>query len=95
MQEEQLIKYIKALTKELRNLQDMVTRLDNNVRNLRVGGNTVVKTVPLGVKDLTTAQLVAAFVKYHLNMEQLIALSDGRFSHDDIIKKLKRAGAIP
>lgn len=94
MHEEQLVKYLKALTKEVRDLQTMVTRLDTDVKNLRVAGNTVVKTLPIGIESLTTAQLVSAYVKYHLNMEQLIALSDGKFSSNDIIKKLRRAGAI-
>lgn len=94
MQEEQIVKCLKNLGKQIYSLQQLMVNLDRDVRNMRVSGNTITKVVPLGVKDLTTAQLVDAYVRYNLTMEQMLTLSDGRMSQMDIIKRLKRAGAI-
>ena len=88
--------YLKALTTEVRDLKSVVTKLDTDVRNLRVGvgGKTIVKTQPIPIEDLTTRQLVAAFVRFNLSLDQLMILCDGKMSQQDIIKKLRRAGAI-
>lgn len=94
MYEQEIIKCLKNLGKQVYSLQQLMVNLDRDVRNMRVSGNTIVKTMPLGVKDLTTAQLVDAYVRYDLTMEQMLTLSDGRMSQQDIIKRLRRAGAI-
>lgn len=94
MQEEKLATYLKALASEVRELKSVVTKLDTDVRNLRVGGKTIVKTQPIPIEDLTTRQLVAAFVRYNLSLDQLMVLCDGKLSSQDIIKRLRRAGAI-
>ena len=66
----------------------MIT-LDRDFRNMRVVGNTVVKTMPFGVKDISSAQLIDAY-KRGLNMEQLVALSGGKYTADQIQKKLQK-----
>lgn len=59
MQEEKLATYLKALASEVRELKSVVTKLDTDVRNLRIGDkNTVVKVMPFGIKDISSAQLV-------------------------------------
>ena len=94
MQEEKLVTYLKALASEVRDLKSIVTKLDADVRNLRVGGrNTVVKVMPFGVKDITSVQLVDAYTR-GLNMEQLIALGNNKYTAEQIYSKLKRAGAV-
>ena len=94
MQEEKLVTYLKALASEVRDLKSIVTKLDADVRNLRVGGrNTVVKVMPFGVKDISSVQLVDAYTR-GLNMEQLIALGNNKYTGEQIYSKLKRAGAV-
>ena len=94
MQEEKLVTYLKALASEVRDLKSIVTKLDADVRNLRVGGrNTVVKVMPFGVKDISSVQLVDAYTR-GLNMEQLIALGNNKYTAEQIYSKLKRAGAV-
>ena len=86
--------YLKALTTEVRDLKSVVTKLDTDVRNLRVGGkNTVVKVMPFGVKDISSAQLVDAY-RRGLNMEQLIALGNNKYNAEQVYSKLRKAGAI-
>ena len=92
--DEQVVKYLRALTTEVRNLQAVVTRLDTDVKNLRVSGKTIVKTQPIPIVDLTTRQLVTAFSRFNLSLDQLMILCDGKMSQQDIIKRLRRAGAI-
>ena len=94
MYEEEIVKCLKNLGKQVWSLQQLMVNLDRDVRNMRIGGNTVVKTLPLGIKDITTAQIVDAYVRNHLNMEQLIALSNGKYTAEQIYNKLKRAGVV-
>lgn len=94
MYEQEMIKYLKALAGEVKDLKSAVTKLDTDVRNLCVGGKTIVKTQPISIEDLTTRQLVAAFVRYNLSLDQMMVLCDGKLSSQDIIKRLRRAGAI-
>ena len=58
MYEEQIIKCLKNLGKQVWSLQQLMANLDRDVRNMRVSGNTVVKTLPFGVKDISSVQLV-------------------------------------
>lgn len=94
MQEEKLVIYLKALASEVRDLKSVVTKLDTDVRNLRIGGkNTVVKVMPFGIKDISSAQLVDAY-RRGLNMEQLIALGNNKYNAEQVFSKLRKAGAI-
>ena len=91
MYEEQIIKCQKNLGKQIWSLQQLMANLDRDVRNMRVSGNTIVKTMPFGVKDISSVQLVDAYTR-GLNMEQLIALGNGQYTAEQIYNKLKRAG---
>ena len=94
MQHEQLATYLKALATEVRDLKSVVTKLDTDVRNLRVGGrNTVIRTLPFGVKDISSAQLVDAY-RRGLSLEQLVALSNNKYNGEQICAKLRKAGAL-
>lgn len=93
MYEQEMIKCLKNLGKQVYSLQQLMVNLDRDVRNMRVSGNTVVKTMPFGVKDISSAQLVDAYAR-GLNMEQLVALSGGKYSPEQVYKKLQKAGAI-
>ena len=52
-----------------------------------------VRIVPFGVKDITTAQLVDT---YHrgMNLEQLTALANGKYTPEQIKIKIIKAGGI-
>lgn len=93
MYEQEIIKCLKNLGKQIWSVQQLVANLDRDVRNMRISGNTVVKTMPFGVKDISSIQLVDAYTR-GLNMEQLIALSNGKYTAEQIYNKLKRAGVV-
>ena len=75
MYEEQIIKCLKNLGKQIWSLQQLMANLDRDVRNMRVSGNTIVKTMPFGVKDISSVQLVDAYTR-GLNKEPQIALGN-------------------
>lgn len=93
MYEQEMIKCLKNLGKQIWAIQQIMSNLDRDVRNMRVSGNTVVKTMPFGVKDISSVQLVEAYTR-GLNMEQLIALGNGKYTAEQIYNKLKRAGVV-
>ena len=92
MYEQEIIKCLKNLSKQLWAVQQIMSNLDRDVRNMRVSGNTVVKTIPFGVKDISSVQLVDAYTR-GLN-EQLIALGNQKYTAEQIYNKLKRAGVV-
>ncbi len=91
--EEQMIQCLKNLSKQINSMQTVIARLDSDVRNMKIRGNAVVKKMPFGVKDISSAQLVDAY-RRGMNMEQLVALSNGKYSPEQIYTKLRKAGAI-
>lgn len=93
MYEQEIVKCLKNLGKQIWAVQQIMSNLDRDVRNMRISGNTVVKTVPFGVKDISSVQLVDAYSR-GLNMEQLIALGNGKYTAEQIYNKLKRAGVV-
>ena len=54
-------------------------------------GRAVKSPMPFGVKDISSAQLIDAYTR-GLNMEQLVALSGGKYSPEQIYKKLQKGG---
>lgn len=93
MYEQEIVKCLKNLGKQIWAVQQIMSNLDRDVRNMRISGNTVVKTVPFGVKDISSVQLVDAYSR-GLNMEQLIALGNGKYTAEQIYNKLKRAEVV-
>lgn len=94
MYEQEMIKCLKNLGKQIWSVQQLVANLDRDVRNMRISGNTVVKTLPYGIKDISSAQLADAFLRYKMDMEQLVALSGGKYSPEQIYKKLQKMGVV-
>ena len=87
MYEQEMIKYLKVLAAQLQNQQVLVLRVESAVRGISNGGCT--KTVPFGIKDISTAQLYDAY-RRGLNMEQLEYLSNHKYTQEQIEKKLQR-----
>ena len=93
MYEQEMIKCLKTLSKQIWSIQQLMVNLDRDVKNMRVSGNTIVKTMPFGVKDISSVQLADAYTR-GLNMEQLIALGNGKYTAEQIYTKLKRARVV-
>ena len=91
MYEEQMIKYMRNMGIQLQNLQALVKNLETAVQNIRVNGNVVSRIEVVGVKDISSAQLYDAYKK-GLNMEQLVQLADGKYTAEQIYKKLQKYG---
>ena len=91
MYEQQICQSIHNMQIQLQNLQGLVINLKNAVSNIKVNNSTVTKTVIVGVKDISSAQLYDAYKK-GLNMEQLVQLADGKYTPEQIYKKLQKIG---
>lgn len=93
MYEKQICEYLRNLGLQLQNQQALIINLKSAISNMRINGstNTVTRTVIVGVKDITTAQLYDAYRK-GLNMEQLVQLADGKYTAEQIYKKLQKIG---
>ena len=93
MYEQEIIKCLKNLSKQVWAVQQIMSNLDRDVRNMRVSGNTVVKTMPFGIKDISSVQLVDAYTR-GLNMEQLIALGNQKYTAEQIYNKKGGGGRL-
>lgn len=71
----------------------MALRSQRTLKCLTMTPQGAVRMVPFGVKDITTAQLVDA---YHrgMNLEQLTALANGKYTPEQIKIKIIKAGGI-
>ena len=93
MYEKEMINYMKNLGVQIYNLNTQVLNLERAVKSLRTRGGVVTRVVPLGIKDITSAQLFDAYKK-GLDMEQLVILADGKYTPEQIAKKLEKLGGI-
>lgn len=91
MYEEQMIRYMRNMGIQLQNLQALVKNLETAVQNIRINGKAVTRIEVVGVKDISSAQLYDAYKK-GLNMEQLVQLADGKYTAEQIYKKLQKYG---
>ena len=91
--DQELIKVLKRLGAQLVTQQAMLVRMEKTLRGLTMTPQGTVRIVPFGVKDITTAQLVDA---YHrgMNLEQLTALANGKYTPEQIKIKIIKAGGI-
>lgn len=78
---------LKIMKNQLHNLQTLTSMLRRAIEmQLRV-------YVVVGVKDITTAQLYDAY-KRGLNMQQLVQLANGKYTAEEIYKKIRKAGGF-
>lgn len=78
-------KQLEMIQKQLANLQKIVSPKNGGAPKV------VYKPVIVGVKDVSSAQLLAAYEK-GLNLEQLYQLADGKYTVEQIVKKLQKMG---
>lgn len=79
--EEQIVKCLQNLVKQVHSQQILIVQLRDAVNNIsRTGTGFVNRPVIVGVKDITTAQLIDAYQRKHLTIEQLVQLSDGKYT---------------
>lgn len=82
------------IAKQLENLQKVTMNIQRLVSMPNGGTPRVVqRPVIVGVKDITSAQLFDAYKK-GLNMEQLCQLADGKYTAEQIYKKLQKLGGM-
>lgn len=83
---------LEIMSKQLENLQKITMNVQRLVSMPNGGTPRVVRQpVIVGVKDITSAQLFDAYKK-GLNMEQLCQLADGKYTAEQIYKKLQKLG---
>lgn len=82
------------IAKQLENLQKITMNVQRLVSMPNGGTPRVVRQpVIVGIKDITSAQLFDAYKK-GLNMEQLCQLADGKYTAEQIYKKLQKLGGM-
>lgn len=87
MTENELKYDLKIMKNQLHNLQTLTSMLRRAIEmQLRV-------YVVVGIKDITTAQLYDAY-KRGLNMQQLVQLANGKYTAEEIYKKIRKAGGF-
>ena len=87
MTEKELKYDLKIMKNQLHNLQTLTSMLRRAIEmQLRV-------YVVVGIKDITTAQLYDAY-KRGLNMQQLVQLANGKYTAEEIYKKIRKAGGF-
>ena len=91
--DQELIKVLKRLGAQLVTQQAMLVKMEKAIKGLAMTPQGAVRIVPFGVKDITTAQLVDA---YHrgMNLEQLTALANGKYTQEQIKIKIIKAGGV-
>lgn len=91
--DQELIKVLKRLGAQLVTQQAMLVKMEKTLKGLAMTPQGAVRIVPFGVKDITTVQLVDA---YHrgMNLEQLTALANGKYTPEQIKIKIIKAGGI-
>lgn len=84
---------LNVMAKQLEVIQKQLVSVQHFLARLNGGGapRVVQRPVIVGVKDITSAQLFDAYKK-GLNMEQLCQLADGKYTADQIYKKLQKLG---
>lgn len=80
-----MCKQLETIQKQLADLRKMVTPKNGGTPKV------VYRPVVVGVKDISSAQLLDAYKK-GLNLEQLCQLADGKYTAEQIIKKLQKMG---
>ena len=77
-------------------IQKQLNALQIYLTSRNIGGNGGTKYVIVGVKDISSSQLYYAYKEKGLNLDQLSQLSDGKYSPQQIYKKLSKmtGGAI-
>ena len=78
-------KQLEIILKQLANLQRLVVSKNGGAPKV------VYQPVVIGVKDVSSSQLLDAYKK-GLNLEQLCQLADGKYTAEQIVKKLQKMG---
>ncbi len=87
---------LKILTHQSENTQKILMNVQRLVATKSGNGGAsrvVYQPVIVGVKDISSAQLFDAYQR-GLNIDQLCQLADGKFTHEQIKKKLMKQGGI-
>ena len=77
-------------------IQKQLNALQIYLTSRNIGGNGGIQYVVVGVKDISISQLYYAYKEKGLNFDQLSQLSDGKYSPQQVYKKINKmsGGAI-
>lgn len=78
---------LNTIAAQLTIIQKQLVSLQTSLAGKGIGGT---KYVIVGVKDISSAQLYYAYKEKGLNLEQLCQLADGKYSPQQIYKKLEK-----
>lgn len=83
-------RFMQNLCLQVRKQSVSIANMEQAIKGLQVRNGGVFQTVPFGVVDITTAQLVEA---YHrgLNLDELITLANGKYTGEQIVAKIKKS----
>ena len=88
--EKTILKLLKANSMQLRQQQAQLNKLIELVCSLTRTSDGYYNVMPFGIKDVTTSQLVDAYDR-GLNLEQLVALANGKYTATQIKVKIVKA----
>lgn len=88
--EKDIIKLLQGNYNQLRQQQAQINKLIEIVCGLTRTAGGYYQVLPFGIKDVTTAQLVDAYDR-GLNIEQLVALANGKYTGNQIKVKIVKA----
>lgn len=82
-----------TMASQLTDIQKQLASMQKLLTSTNGGGTprVVNRPVIVGVKDITTAQLFDAYKK-GMNIQQLCQLADGKYTPEQIYKKLQKLG---
>lgn len=83
-------RFMQNLCLQVRKQAISIANMEQAIKGLEIKNGGVFQTVPFGVVDITTAQLVDA---YHrgLKLDELITLANGKYTGEQIVAKLKKS----
>ncbi len=90
MNENDIIKLLQGNYIQLRQQYAQLVKLTEAVGSLTYNAGKYSQILPFGIKDITTAQLVDAYER-GLNIEQLVALANGKYTGNQIKVKIVKA----
>lgn len=90
MYEKETLNFLRNLSVQVHNQGAAIANMEKALNNLRIKNGGVIRTVPFGVKDITTAQLVDAY-KRGLQLEELVALGNGKYTPEQITNKIRKS----
>ena len=82
-------RFMQNLCLQVKKQSDAISEMQKVINSLRVRTGSMYEVRPFGIKDISTMQLYDAFQR-GLNIEQLVYLANGKYTQEQIYKKLEK-----